>query len=484
MRRRRTIYFNDARHYYLFVFEPPIRMEEAWVPIDEIAGTAVDTFSYGVSRGDGLFYPSKQGIMFGDDLQPFQHAHEFRSWKNMQSLIARGLDPLQVLIDRSHHKGLEFFASLRLGNYGGMNPDHSVANGGRGFVHNEVREHQLAIIEELVEDYEIDGLELDFAAAPGGSPFWLQKEDIPEYSSLITEFISKAADIAGSRSNGEIPLGARIYPTESLNTETGLEIRTWLERGLMDFVVPLIYADFILDANMPIEWLVEAAHQNDISVYAMLQPYCRDESRRFYSVQNASNQQMAAAAANFWQMDVDGLYTWFLSWPLGDPERRLLTDIGDPDNVQEADKHYFLRRSSEGVKGHEYPAILPVDITPGSNAVLPFVIADDATNPRLTETILRLGVTNLISGDSLAITLNGQSLEQESWKREFIRNRDPYAGQWLEIDLRKVRPAKGSNVLEVKLEGRPEGFAGKITVEEVEVLVRYGVYGGVEGDQL
>ena len=41
MRRRRTIYFNDARHYYLFVFEPPIRMEEAWVPIDEIAGTAV-----------------------------------------------------------------------------------------------------------------------------------------------------------------------------------------------------------------------------------------------------------------------------------------------------------------------------------------------------------------------------------------------------------------------------------------------------------
>ncbi|HCR17968.1 MAG TPA: hypothetical protein DIU35_10845, partial [Candidatus Latescibacteria bacterium] len=71
MRRRRTIYFNDARHYYLFVFEPPIRMEEAWVPIDEIAGTAVDTFSYGVSRGDGLFYPSKQGIMFGDDLQPF-----------------------------------------------------------------------------------------------------------------------------------------------------------------------------------------------------------------------------------------------------------------------------------------------------------------------------------------------------------------------------------------------------------------------------
>ena len=55
MRKHRTIYFNDARHYYLFVFEPPMRLKDAWVPIDEVAGTAVDTFSYGVSRGDGLF---------------------------------------------------------------------------------------------------------------------------------------------------------------------------------------------------------------------------------------------------------------------------------------------------------------------------------------------------------------------------------------------------------------------------------------------
>ena len=29
MRRRRTIYFNDARHYYLFVFQPPMTLEDA-----------------------------------------------------------------------------------------------------------------------------------------------------------------------------------------------------------------------------------------------------------------------------------------------------------------------------------------------------------------------------------------------------------------------------------------------------------------------
>ena len=42
MRVRRTIYHNDARHYYLWVFDSPIKMEDAWRPIDEVAGTAVD----------------------------------------------------------------------------------------------------------------------------------------------------------------------------------------------------------------------------------------------------------------------------------------------------------------------------------------------------------------------------------------------------------------------------------------------------------
>jgi hypothetical protein len=115
--KQRTLYFNDARHYYLFAFEPPMRLQvsdiynnkinpgllaakfasaerplscpvysmlcfdgcnapyetnmggsrfyrpawllqDAWRPIDEVAGTGVDTVVYGASRDDGLFWPS------------------------------------------------------------------------------------------------------------------------------------------------------------------------------------------------------------------------------------------------------------------------------------------------------------------------------------------------------------------------------------------------------------------------------------------
>ena len=202
MRKQRTIYFNDARHYYLFVFEPPMRMEDAWVPIDEVAGTAIDTFIYGVSRADGLFYPSNVGLEWGSDRKPFGNAYEWRCWENMQSLKARNLDPLQVLIDRAHEKGMEFFSSLRLGAYGGMNPEHSVANGGRGFMHTEVRDHISAIVDELANRYDADGLELDFAASPGGCPFCLNPDEAPQNAQVLTDFVGDASATVRGRDSG------------------------------------------------------------------------------------------------------------------------------------------------------------------------------------------------------------------------------------------------------------------------------------------
>ena len=108
MRKSRTIYFNDARHYYLFVFDPPMRLEDAWRPVDEVSGTAVDTLVYGVSRGDtGLFFPSEVGMRFGADLQPFQNAYEWRSWENqgIQFIVCKrcAISALQGWTLNLHH---------------------------------------------------------------------------------------------------------------------------------------------------------------------------------------------------------------------------------------------------------------------------------------------------------------------------------------------------------------------------------------------
>ena len=479
MRRSRTIYFNDARHYYLFVFEPPMRLRDAWAPIDEVAGTAVDTFIYGVSRGDGLFYPSQKGRRFGADLEKQTMAAYWRVWENMQSLIDRDLDPLRVLVDRAHDKGMDFFASLRMGDFPGLDPAFTIPGGGSGYVHQETRDHQFDVLEELATRYPVEGVELDFAAAPAGTGFWLKPEDVKEHTPLMTDYVRQISQMVRQRPGQPGLVGARVYPTEELNLQTGLDVRTWFDEGLVDYVVPVVYAFFVLDANMPIDWLIEAAHAHDVSVYAMMQPYYTEESRRFHNVANATPDMMRAAAANNWARGADGMYTWFLSWPLGESERKTLCELGDPDLVAEGDKHYFLRRTREPADDVDYEAYLPLPL-PAEDArkrfQLPFYIADDLENPQVRRVTLKLGISDLLGADKLDVRLNGSSLADETCTRSPLRRVDPYMGQWLEYDLRAVRPKQGENVLDVALLERPANISSDLAIEDLEIVVAYGTF--------
>ena len=480
-RKRRTIYFNDARHYYLFVFEPPMTMEDAWLPIDECAGTTIDTFVYGVARNDGLFYPSRVGLRFGEDIRPFSSSAYYRVWENMQSLIDRGLDPLTVLIDRAHDKGMDFFASLRMAGHATMDPKHRLAEGGRALAHPEVRDHQFAVIKELVNDYETEGVELDFAASPGGMPKFLRKEDVKEYTPVMTEFVRKITEMARRRSGRPAQIGARVYPTEEMCLAEGLDVRTWLKEGIVDFIVPMLYIDFNLDIDMPIEGLVDLAHKRDISVYGMLQPYPQYPATGSITRHSGTPETMRAAAANFYAKGVDGVYTWFMKWPLQDAERRTLAEIGDPDLIKEGDKLYIKRRRSGNAVDMGYDAALPIEIEtadPSKTYKLPFMIADDVqeSSDRVRRVTLMLHVRNLVSADRFSVRLNGQSLEHETCRRSFGNHTSPYDAMRLEFELEGVRPRKGENELELSLEKRPKGFVGGVTIENLEVLVEYGVY--------
>ena len=507
MRRSRTIYFNDARHYYLFVFEPPLHLQDAWRPIDEVAGTAVDTFIYGVSRGDGLFYPTKKGKRFGQGVREFDMSAYWRLWESMQSLIDRGLDPLQVLIDRAHEKGMDFFASFRMASYVATNPDGTnlsgepgfgaPAEGGRGFANPGVRDAQFAVLEELATGYPVEGLELDFAAAADASAYF-RPEEAEAGTAAMTEHVRRISEMIRHREGAPGQIGARVPPTEEICLRLGLDVRTWLQEGLLDYVTPMLYMYFQLDADMPIDWLVDAAHAADVSVYGMLQPYVYDGAPLSGDplhgldggVKPFTPAVMRAAAATYRANGVDGLYTWFMNWPLGESERGMLAEMGDPDLIVERDKHYVLPRRSPEAVALGYDVTLPLEI-PGADPTrrypIPFTIADDVEGAahRIRQVILRLRLSNMVSADRLSLVLNGRSLERETCLRDYgqfnLRRPgphlvDPYRGQWLEFHLREVRPSRGRNVLEISLDQRPTKLAGKVTVDDVEVIVEYGSY--------
>ena len=192
-----------------------------------------------------------------------------------------------------------------------------------------------------------------------------------------------------------------------------------------------------------------------------------------------------AAAANYWEKGVDGLYTWMMDWPLGDAERNILTMIGAPQLVRERDKRYALARKYDGAARVDYRHHIPHELSPPLPTAahqIPFTIADDiaAADSRVSGTTLRIYLTNVVSADRFNIALNGHSLAGETCRRVWKQDDAyPYTNprnHWLEFDLVDCVPRKGGNLLEVSLESRPDGLTGSVTIQEVEVEVRYSPY--------
>ncbi|MFH0965834.1 MAG: hypothetical protein V2A58_17695, partial [Planctomycetota bacterium] len=427
MPERRLIYHNDTRHTYLYAFEPPMTMRDAQRPVDEIAGTGVDTLvshvgDWGVVKA-GLFYRTKLGL---DWTPPTPVEGDWwRARKNLESLWEKGLDPISILADRAHEKGMEFFGSLRM-NYGNLERDSKLRIGGEteiiqeadrpvsggalpgfdipvsapagpfsmlrenhaDYAREEVRKKALAILDELARSCALDGIELDWTI----TPFYFRKDAARENTLVMTDLVRQIAKLV--RGEGKL-LSARVFPTEEINLAAGLDVRAWIREGLIDLVTPLFYGVGGIDPQMPYDWLIELARAHGIKVYPMVEPGAAETT--------ATASMMRAAAANAYARGADGVYTWGFPWPLGPGERGLLTELAAPDFLQEADKLYVFRRRARGSERARaaaqlaeylgYPSPLPISLEAGQGKrELPFYLADhvEEAHDRLSAVTLRV----------------------------------------------------------------------------------------------
>jgi len=515
---KRLVYHNDMRHTFLYALEPPMSVEDARRPVDEIAGTGVDTLVCHVGDGGivhaGLFYNTKLGLEWRAPTS--DQGDWWRAARNIESLRERGLDILEILTARAHEKGMRLFGSLRM-NAGNIDPASGQAIGGAGetislegphgagvalpgveipvaspcdpftavrerhadYGNADVRERCLSIVEELAGDCQLDGVELDFTAAP----FYFKPDEVGENTALMTAHVQRISECV--RREGRA-LAARVLPTEEMNLEAGLDVRSWLAGGLVDLVVPILYGFGQIDPQMPFEWLVGPAHSAGAQVTPMLDPTwlggLLDPGEGGST--RATHAMMRAAAANAYAKGADGVYTWNLRWPPGAAERGLLTELGDSERLRGSDKQYVFRRNggasmrmraAGAIAAHlGYPATLPVVIPEadaGASHEVPFFLADDpeGAGERLAAITLRLRVTNLVGADAFAVAANGADLGD----RLCARTTHCYRHQWLEYHLKRDDVRQGENLLAFTLKSRPEGLAGGVRVEEIEILVQY-----------
>ena len=68
MSERRLIFYSDGRHTHIYAYDPPLRVEDAVAPIDDVAGSGVDTFVYGFGAGPTMYHNTKVGETWAEHL--------------------------------------------------------------------------------------------------------------------------------------------------------------------------------------------------------------------------------------------------------------------------------------------------------------------------------------------------------------------------------------------------------------------------------
>ena len=371
MRKPKLVYYNDLRHYLMYRFDPPMSRYRFRQPVDEVLGTGVDTLSVGLASGQTFWHDTKVGLKWGERVE--RHNNGVMWWRageNLEHALREGIDPLKVVIDRAHEKDLQVLCSLKLNDpsylesdklywlgklkwdhpevmIGEEDPDEPKIATCSDYARPEVRQERLDVLEEVVLNYGPDGIELDDCLKDSHLRVFFKPSEARANIPILTGFIRdvrRLLDHAGeSKWDRRLALAMRVHPTEEGNLAAGMDVRSWLAEGLLDFVVPYLGGphDKLTDSQLSFDWLVEAARASDTWIYSPAGRTPYDDRHPEQTIE-----MFRATASNLHARGADGLYLEDLKWPHSRDQYMVLREMGDPDIYERKTKHYMFAPAS------------------------------------------------------------------------------------------------------------------------------------------
>lgn len=253
-------------------------------------GSQVDTLLVCVNA-QVMYYPTRVGTMRGVLSTPEERAkwgaHERQRHASVQALFDAGIDPYAVILGAARRRGLETLLTFRMNDAHGNDflrtafwrdrPECRLPNGALDFTHDAVREHVFGLIEEAVQRYDTDGLELDFLRFPtcfaSNSPDSIEQR-VAKLDGLV-ERVRGLLDAEGHRRGRRLVLAVRTpsdygrgLPTYEQSMAVGCDPANWARRGWIDF---LTVSEWLFTAEtLGIEaW---KARVPGLPIYAGIQP--------------------------------------------------------------------------------------------------------------------------------------------------------------------------------------------------------------------
>lgn len=484
-RQRRIIYNNDGCD----LFYPESSTPEGFLARRNKAtlNTQVDSIFYCTGAATMFTHRAKVGEVYGKYTPEGMNLPQ-----NIKNLDEKyDTDALELTIQFCHQNNLEVFFTHRIndihdcfldlelsawkrehphylmGKYGDWDKFEEIDPRRRwaalDFEIPDVREYLLAIIEDVLSRYDLDGIEIDYLRNP--LFFRTTRESKPatdEQIKILTGFQQQVRDLAykhGNRRGRPILVCVRVPVTVSMCLYTGIDIEQWLKADLTDL---LAIAVGCMPFTNPTKELVDLGHAHGVPVYPTICGSGRLEQQ--------SIEHWRGAVANFWYAGADGVYL-FNTFP-ETPQHPHFTELGDPKKLASMSKIFAIDNEHifDGGIAHaiQQTQILPVELDmSGQSREVILPIGDDvasaAEEGRLKLSELRVQFEGRALEDKVEVRLNGEILESA---------KEDLETGWVAYNCDPSQYRQGDNVLALcSSDSREE--PEPVVVKGVELRVEY-----------
>lgn len=402
--------------------------------IDTYRGTPLTTLLWSVGGHEVYDYETEIGERIGDGYENPDESTKIRA-ENLKSLIDDCGGPVTGLSKLCHEAGIEFFPSLRMnehyeidvdspsyGRFRRERPDlligkpgenlkkgtleHGIRTG-MNFAFPEVRNHRLGIITELIEKFDVDGIELDWFRHPA----FFRVEEAYDNKHLATDLIKKVKDKIDNviESTGrDVKLAVRVPPTLHDSARIGLDVEEWMKKELVDIVIA---GGGFIPYSTPIDEFVDAAKHTDIKILG-----CIEHLRP-----TKDNDEFRGIAYQYLSKKSDGIYLFNYHGIDTEWKHSMLNEIASLDNLKSSNKKYqidnFTRRDYFSQLGAAFSNAIPkvqLPITFDNNdSELDLSISIPDPLPQQSDSKVKISVSvnvqNLPQSDNIYLIINNNS---------------------------------------------------------------------------
>ena len=384
--------------------------------VDLLADSGIDTFSVN-ANASRAWYPSKviptilDGYVRGD--REFFRGHaichdatepedvdrfidRIMPFMNLyQDLLDAGVDWLAEAAAACNRRGVSPWVSIRMNDYHGhknlegsffnvpllKNPEmrlkHSAYSPsmyepgyrtGLNYEKAEVRDLMMAQIREVVEDYDYEGLELDWWRQPLCCEPNASSETIEMMSDWLRE-VRALTQRRAQETGRPFPFGLRIPSQLETLKSIGLDVVTLCQEGTIDFVKPSGF--WCTSWEMPHDTLRQKLGER-VAIYGVMElganplPTYAPEIDYTHHIRyfTSNHEMMRANAAGKLVLGADGI-EWFNFYctdsahiPGLISDYTALSGMGDLDKLRGQPKHYTFSMSGHGL------VLPPYEVTP------------------------------------------------------------------------------------------------------------------------